>query len=150
MDTEKFVKSIHWLGHDSFRIDGPPVVYFDPWQLTGDLPTADLVLVSHQHGDHCSPADVKKVSDAHTIVVANKLAAEALPGARAVAPGDSLTLKGIKIEVVPAYNVNKFRAPGVPFHRKPDQHVGYIVTMDGMRVYFAGDTDHIPEMKDFV
>jgi L-ascorbate metabolism protein UlaG (beta-lactamase superfamily) len=150
MDAEKFVKSIHWLGHDSFLLDGPPVVYFDPWQLAGDLPTADLVLVSHQHGDHCSPPDIQKVSDAHTITVASKLAAEALPGARAVAPGDSFTLKGVEIEVVPAYNVSKFRAPGVPFHPKSDQHVGYIVKMDGVRIYFAGDTDHIPEMKDFM
>ena len=150
MDAEKFVKSIHWLGHDSFRLDGPPVLYFDPWRLDGDHPAADLVLVSHQHGDHCSPEDIQKVSGADTVVIASALAAEALPGARVIAPGDKLSLKGIEIEIVPAYNVNKFRSPGVPFHPKADQHVGYIVTIQGVRVYFAGDTDPIPEMSDFV
>jgi len=150
MNAEKLVKTMHWLGHDSFYLEGSPVLYFDPWRLSGNLPVADLVLVSHQHGDHCSPEDIRKVSGTDTVVVASSLAAAQLPGARVVAPGDKLSLKGVEIEVVPAYNVNKFRAPGVAFHPKVDQHVGYIVTMQGIRIYFAGDTDHIPEMKDIV
>lgn len=149
MNAEEMVKTLHWLGHDSFRLDGPPVVYFDPWRLSGQLPVADLILVSHQHSDHCSPKDIKKISGKDTVVVASSLAAEQLPGARAVAPGDKLTLKGVEIEVVPAYNVNKFRAPGVPFHPKADKHVGYILKMQDVSVYFAGDTDCIPEMADF-
>lgn len=150
MNAEKLIKTLHWLGHDSFRLDGPPILYFDPWQISGDLPVADLVLISHQHGDHCSPQDIQKVSGADTVVVASSLAAAQLPGARVIAPGDKLLLKGIEIEAVPAYNVNKFRAPGVPFHPEADKHVGYIVTMQGVRIYFVGDTDHIPEMKDIV
>lgn len=149
MNAQELVKRLHWLGHDSFRLDGPPVIYFDPWKLKGDLPTADLVLVSHQHGDHCSPDDVRKVSGPHTVVVASHLAAKELPGARVMRPGDKLSVAGVEIEAVHAYNVNKFRAPGVPFHPQKEQHVGYIVTVEGVRVYFAGDTDHIPEMADF-
>jgi len=148
MNAQELVKKLHWLGHDSFRLDGPPVIYFDPWKLKGKPPIADLVLVSHQHGDHCSPDDVKKVSGPDTVVVANPLAAKELPGAQVMRPGDKLSVAGVEIEAVPAYNVNKFRAPGVPFHPQQDQHVGYIVTVDGVRVYFAGDTDHIPEMAD--
>ncbi len=148
MKAENVLKLLHWLGHDSFRLDGPPVVYFDPWQLSGNMPAADIVLVSHQHGDHCSPQDILKVSGPDTVVVASSSAASQLPGARVMAPGDKLSLKGIEIEAVPAYNVNKFRAPGVPFHPRSEKHTGFIVTMQGVRVYFAGDTDHIPEMKD--
>ncbi|HOT91551.1 MAG TPA: MBL fold metallo-hydrolase [Anaerolineae bacterium] len=149
MNAQELVKRLHWLGHDSFRLDGPPVIYFDPWKLKGNLPTADLVLVSHHHPDHCSSADIKKISGPNTVVIASHMAAKELPGAQAMRPGDKLSVAGVEVEAVPAYNVNKFRAPGVPFHPKNEQHVGYIVTVEGVRVYFAGDTDHIPEMADF-
>jgi L-ascorbate metabolism protein UlaG (beta-lactamase superfamily) len=149
MNAQELVKKLHWLGHDSFRLDGPPIIYFDPWKVQGKLPIADLVLVSHHHHDHCSPDDVKQVSSPQTVVVASHLAAKELRGAQVMRPGDKLSVAGVEIEAVPAYNVNKFRAPGKPFHPKEEQHVGYIVTVDGVRIYFAGDTDHIPEMADF-
>ncbi|HOU11825.1 MAG TPA: MBL fold metallo-hydrolase [Anaerolineae bacterium] len=149
MNAQELVKKLHWLGHDSFRLDGPPVIYFDPWQLKSELPAADLVLVSHHHHDHCSPADIKKISGPQTVVVASHLAAKELPDAKVMRPGDKLSIAGVEIEAVPAYNVNKFRAPGKPFHPQDEQHVGYIVTVEGVRVYFAGDTDHIPEMAGF-
>jgi L-ascorbate metabolism protein UlaG (beta-lactamase superfamily) len=148
MDAKELVSRLHWLGHDSFRLDGPPVIYFDPWRLKGDPPTADLVLVSHEHADHCSPDDVAKVSGPGTVVVASATAAEKLPVAWVVRPGDRLAVSGVEIEAVRAYNVNKFRSPGVPFHPPEAEHVGYVVTLGGVRVYFAGDTDHIPEMAD--
>ncbi|RLC73801.1 MAG: MBL fold metallo-hydrolase [Chloroflexi bacterium] len=138
------VENIHWLGHDSFRIDGPATIYVDPWQLPAGVPQADLVLVTHDHYDHCSPEDVAKISKADTVIVTIAAAAKKLKGdVRVVKPGDSLTVKGIPIEVVPAYNVNK------KFHPRDAGHVGFIITVDGQRIYHAGDTDFIPEMKDF-
>jgi L-ascorbate metabolism protein UlaG (beta-lactamase superfamily) len=148
MNAKELVGKLHWLGHDSFRLDGPPMIYFDPWKLHGKLPVADLVLVSHEHYDHCSPDDVKKVSGPKTVVVAAGEAARKLPGARKVHPGDRLTAAGVEIEAVRAYNLNKFRSPGVPFHPRESGYVGYIVTVQGVRLYFAGDTDQIPEMAD--
>lgn len=148
MDLEELIGKLHWLGHDSFRLDGPPVVYFDPWKLHGDARVADVVLVSHEHHDHCSPADVSKISGPDTKVLASTPAAARLPGARALEPGDRLSVAGIEVEAVPAYNIDKFRSPGVPFHPKAANHVGFVVTMTGVRLYFAGDTDHIPEMAD--
>jgi L-ascorbate metabolism protein UlaG (beta-lactamase superfamily) len=148
MKPEELIEKLHWLGHDSFRLDGPPVIYFDPWKLKGRPPRADLVLVSHEHHDHCSPGDVKQVSGPDTVVLAGGSAVGQLPGARTVAPGDHLTVAGVEVEAVRAYNVNKFRSPGVPFHPRESDHVGYVVIVDGVRVYFAGDTDHIPEMAD--
>lgn len=149
MKAEELVGTLHWLGHDSFRLEGPPAIYFDPWKLKGTPPRADLVLVSHEHHDHCSPDDVQKVSGPDTVVVCNKGSAEKLPGARVVRPGDRLTAAGVEVEAVRAYNISKFRAPGVPFHPREADHVGYIVTVEGVRIYFAGDTDHIPEMAEF-
>ena len=148
MNAEGLIGKLHWLGHDSFRLDGPLVIYFDPWRLSGSLPTADLVLVSHEHDDHCSPDDIAKISGPDTVIVASASAAPRLPGARAVRPGDQLGVGGIEIEAVRAYNVNKFRSPGVPFHPREADHVGFVVTVDKVRLYFAGDTDHIPEMAE--
>lgn len=149
MDAKTLVTRLHWLGHDSFRLDGPPVVYFDPWKLRTPSPVADLVLVSHEHFDHCSPDDIDKVRGPNTIVVASAGAAAKLPEALVARPGETLQAAGLRIEAVPAYNVNKFRDPGVPFHPPQAGHVGYIVTVGGVRLYFAGDTDHIPEMSGF-
>ncbi|MBN1659850.1 MAG: MBL fold metallo-hydrolase [Anaerolineae bacterium] len=147
MDAFELVNKLHWLGHDSFRLDGPVVIYFDPWQLRGHPVKAGLVLVSHEHQDHCSPDDVARVRTPDTLVLAGGAAAQKLAGARPVKPGDKVTFKGVEIEAVPAYNVNKFRSPGVPFHPQASSHVGYVVTVDGVRLYFAGDTDQIPEMS---
>jgi L-ascorbate metabolism protein UlaG (beta-lactamase superfamily) len=147
MSTPKLLQNLHWLGHDSFRLDGPPVIYFDPWKLAPGSPVADVILVSHDHYDHLSPDDVKNVSGPKTVVIANPSAAAKLPGARVIRPGEKLTVGDVTVEAVPAYNLNKFRSPGNPFHPKNAEHNGYIVTIGGERLYHAGDTDHIPEMS---
>jgi L-ascorbate metabolism protein UlaG (beta-lactamase superfamily) len=149
MDKE-MISKIHWLGHDSFRIEGDGlVIYVDPWKLKGG-PQADLILITHDHSDHCSPEDVAKVKGPDSTIVTIAAAAAKLSGQiEVVRPGDKLTVKGVPIEVVPAYNVNKFRSPGVPFHPRESQHVGFIFTVEGHRIYHTGDTDVIPEMQSF-
>jgi L-ascorbate metabolism protein UlaG (beta-lactamase superfamily) len=149
-DVKEMVSKIHWLGHDSFRIEGDGlVIYTDPWRL-GEGPKADLVLISHDHGDHCSPGDVAKIQKEDSVIVTIAAAAAKLSGQiEVVEPGDELTVKGVPIRAVPAYNINKFRSPGVPYHPPDAGHVGYIFTVEGARIYHAGDTDHIPEMASF-
>lgn len=150
MDTSvKLLEQLHWLGHASFRLDAPVTIYFDPWQLEGEQPTADIVLVTHEHSDHCSPEDVARVSGPNTVVVASPGAAEKLNGdVRPVHPGDQVAVGDVTVEVVPAYNIHRFRSPGQPFHPKEQEHVGYVVSAGGERLYFAGDTDHVPEMAE--
>jgi L-ascorbate metabolism protein UlaG (beta-lactamase superfamily) len=102
MDAKTIVSRLHWLGHDGFRLDGPPVVYFDPWKLHGNLPVADLVLISHEHHDHCSPDDIDQVRGPKTVVVASVGAAAKLPGALIARPGEVLLAAGLRVEAVPA------------------------------------------------
>ncbi len=135
------IERVHWLGHASFRIDGPPAIYIDPWKLTGDLPPADLILVTHDHNDHCSPDDVARIRQPGTVIVASRAAAGKLgKGVQVVKPGDRLTVAGVTVEAVPAYNTTK------TFHPKTAGYVGYIVGVGGARIYHCGDTDPIPEM----
>jgi L-ascorbate metabolism protein UlaG (beta-lactamase superfamily) len=137
------VKNIHWLGHDSFKVVGEKVIYTDPFKIK-KKDTADIVLITHEHFDHCSPEDVKKIQGINTVIVATSDCAQKLSGKiKVVKPGDKINAEGIEIEAVPAYNTNK------QFHTKDKGWVGYIFTVQGQRIYIAGDTDYIPEMKNF-
>jgi L-ascorbate metabolism protein UlaG (beta-lactamase superfamily) len=140
---------IEWLGHDSFRLsDGNKVVYIDPWKLKRTEPKADLILITHDHYDHFSKEDIEKLSKPDTVVVAPPHVTPQLKGnVRTARPYDSLTVAGVPIETVPAYNLNKFREPGKVFHPKEASHVGYIIVLGSSRIYHTGDTDHIPEMN---
>jgi len=144
---KQMVSNIHWLGHASFRIEGDElVIYIDPWKL-GDSPKADLILITHDHPDHLSSEDVAKVQKKDSTIVTVSAAAAKLSGQiEVVRPGDEVTMRGTPIRAVPAYNVNKFRSPGVPFHPQESGYVGFILTVEGQRIYHAGDTDYIPEM----
>ena len=145
--VQAMLEKIHWLGHDCFRVDAEKVVYFDPFELGAGVVPADVVLVSHDHFDHCSPADVAAVTKQGTVVVTTAACAKKLKGEiKVVKPGDKLTVQGISIEVVPAYNVDPARKQ---FHPPGAGGAGFIVTLGKKRVYHAGDTDFIPEMKTF-
>ena len=146
------LEHIHWLGHDTFRIEGPPTIYLDPYELSLGHPQADLILITHDHADHCSPDDVAKILKEDTTIVTIAAAADKLDdddnNVRILAPGDELVVKGVRVEAVPAYNVNKFRRPGVPFHPRESGYVGFVITVNEQRIYHAGDADHIPEMDE--
>jgi L-ascorbate metabolism protein UlaG (beta-lactamase superfamily) len=137
------LKDLHWIGHDSFRLDKPIVIYIDPWKLPPDSPPADLILVSHEHDDHCSPADIASIRKNDTTVVANPSAADRIDAPVTVLQaGESLTIDDVLVEAVPAYNIDKH------FHPRQAGHVGYLLSIAGERLYFAGDTDNIPEMQE--
>jgi len=151
MYTHKGVK-ITWLGHDGFRIQDGQTIYIDPFQIGGSPPKADVVLVSHEHFDHLSLDDLKKVVGPNTVIIAHKQSHGELSKLKAedvklVKPGDTVKVGKLEVEAVPAYNVNKFREPGKVFHPKEDGKLGFVLTVNGVRIYHAGDTDHIPEMK---
>jgi L-ascorbate metabolism protein UlaG (beta-lactamase superfamily) len=136
------LENISWLGHDAFKIAASMIIYLDPFELAGDLEPAAVICISHDHYDHCSPDDVAKIRADHTVIVAAENCRGKLKGdVRLVKAGDKLNIDGLTIEVVPAYNVNK------RFHPREAGGVGYVLTLDGSRIYHAGDSDPIPEME---
>jgi L-ascorbate metabolism protein UlaG (beta-lactamase superfamily) len=138
---------ITWLKHDAFLLKGDGIVVaIDPYELRSVPEKADLVLVTHDHFDHCDPNSVRLVAKPDAVIVAPQNAASKLgKNVRVVKAGDVLTEKGVTIKVVPAYNVRPERQR---FHPKNYGGVGYLITLAGKTVYHPGDTDLIPEMDN--
>jgi len=141
---------VHWLGHDSFVLQGSKTVILDPYRAKGDY-KADILLISHEHYDHLSDDDIRRFTTPATVMVAATMCEEPLKKyhneKKFISPGSKTEVEGVGIEAIPAYNINKFREPGKVFHPRADEKNGYVVTLDGVRFYHAGDSDATTEMK---
>lgn len=138
------------MTQSTIRMEGNgKVVYIDPISITGEPKDADIILISHNHGDHFSSSDINKAmkDDSTILVIPESCKADAenagYKNIIAVEPSKDYTVDGIAIKAVPAYNTNK------DFHPKDNNWVGYILNMNQTLYYFAGDTDVIPEMENF-
>ena len=139
--------NIHWFGQSAFRIEDETMqIYIDPYKLPANLPKADIIFITHAHFDHFSMEDIAKIRTEHTIIVAPKdVASKFGDSAITVVPGKDYTIGKLKVTTVPAYNIDK------KFHPKANGWVGYIITLpNGQKIYHAGDTDFIPEMRKIV
>ncbi len=141
---------IGFVGHGTLMfLFEDKVIHVDPWSNLadyGELPKADIVLVTHDHRDHLDPDAIAAVrKEGATVLVAEKCAPR-VPGASAMRNGDTREVENVKIEAVPAYNIEHTRPSGEPFHPKGEGN-GYVLTLGGKRVYVAGDTENTPEMK---
>ena len=132
--------------------DHPTAIEFSTWPdevdgLPDDLEKADIILITHHHQDHVKKVTVDRISSPDTLVLAPEKVKEILGDQiRVVAPGDELELGDVKITVLPAYNTPEGSSTR-KFH-KPGEGVGYLLEIDGLRIYHAGDTDLIPEMSE--
>lgn len=145
----KIINHLIWLGHSTFQIMLEKVIYIDPYELKDDLPKADYIFITHEHFDHFSPEDIIKIQKDSTLIVTTKQCEGKIDGKiKYVDVGEKFDLEEINVEVVAAYNIDKFREPGLPYHPKEEKKVGYILTINGERIYHAGDTDYIPEMSE--
>ena len=143
--------SIRLLGHTSFQIKtSGKIIYVDLkkyGKVVEPSEKADIVLVTHGHADHCSPDKVMKFQKEDTVIIAPDNCSKRIKGdVRSLKPGEETTVDGIKIRAVEAYNHKRFKPSGKPWHPR-GYGVGYLVTTEGKRIYHAGDTDLIPEMK---
>ncbi len=141
---------ITFLGHGTLMFTyGGKVIHVDPYGKVADyskLPKADLILLTHDHPDHLDPAALEKITTKKTQVVLNGGCAKKVKGGIVMANGDVKDAVGLKIEAVPAYNLVHKRDTGQPFHPKGVGN-GYVIAFGDKRVYIAGDTENIPEMK---
>jgi len=144
------LENLHWLGHAAFRWEGSKIIYFDPWKLPLNAKKGDFILISHEHFDHYSISDLKIISSKDAIIITTINLGKQLQGEsvlckeiKTLMPGNSIEISGIKITAVFSYNTNK------QFHPKNSHKLGFIVDDVGRKIYHAGDTDLIPQMKDY-
>jgi L-ascorbate metabolism protein UlaG (beta-lactamase superfamily) len=141
---------ITFIGHGSLMFTfGGKVIHVDPVSKEADytkLPKADLILLTHQHGDHLDAKALDILRTGKTELVMTEICAQQVKGGRVMKNGEVKNVGGLKIEAVPAYNLVHMRSAGNPFHPKGEGN-GYVITFGDKRVYVAGDTENIPEMK---
>lgn len=142
---------ITFLGHASLMMSWQgKIIYIDPIFECADytkLPKADLILATHDHYDHFDPEAIDTIKTEQTTMVVTQDVAKQIKEGIVMKNGDKKTILEMEIEAVPAYNVVNMRSPRVPYHA-PGTGNGYIVTCGSKRVYIAGDTENIPEMKE--
>jgi len=145
---EKLLENIKVNAQSSIHISGKDSIYFDPYQIAQDSQDADMIFITHEHYDHFSSEDIEKVAREDTIYIVPKSMHDSIKKTgvdderiHTMKPEDLETIKGIKVEAVPAYNINK------EFHPKENGWLGYVITVDNTRIYVSGDMDATPESK---
>ena len=142
------LENIEVLYHSSIRINKEKTIYIDPFKIDRNYNDADIVFITHDHYDHYSEEDIDKVINENTtIIIPEELLTKLLRkginknAIITVEPNEKYMVQGIKFETIPAYNTNK------TFHPKENGWVGYIITLDDIRYYIAGDTDITEENR---
>ena len=150
IETNKGDLKMTFIGHATlmFQFD-EKIIHIDPWTKFVDyakMPKADLILVTHEHGDHFDVKAIELIRKEETLLVLTERCAEKIAGGIVMKNGDVKTVQGLKVEAVPAYNIVHKRPNGEPYHPKGIGN-GYIIAFGEKRVYVAGDTENTPEMK---
>lgn len=134
------IEQIQWLGHSSFVIQSSPVIYINPWRVSRTNLPADVILISHHHYHACSLADINKLRHPHTKVIGSPLVAQEIPDCTILRPWQSLTIDRTSIKAIPAYSPEDSR------HPVSDGGLGFVISLNFYDIYYAGDTQTIPEM----
>ncbi len=134
------IDRIQWLGHGGFVIQGPPLIYINPWKVTRSTFLADIILIGHDHYEHFSLADINKLKSEDTQIISNESVAQQVDNVTILKPWHTLTVDRTAIKAVPAYHSTDMRHP-------PEAGgLGFIISLNYHDIYYAGDTGIIPEM----
>ncbi len=134
------IDRIRWQRHSSFSIEGSPRIQIAPWRVVKHETPPDIILIGHDHYDHCSPADVEKIRAQHTVVIGNESVARIISGTTVLREWQSITIGRASIKAIPAYSLRD------PRHRREDGGLGFIISLDFHDIYYVGDSELIPEM----
>jgi len=150
IETSVGALKMTFVGHGTLMFTfGGKIIHVDPVSREADytqMPKADLILITHEHGDHLDPEAIAAVRQEDTAIVLTEKCAAAVADGTVMRNGDVREVMGLKIEAVPAYNILHMRSSGQPYHPRGDGN-GYIIAFGDTRVYVAGDTENTPEVK---
>lgn len=145
--------AITFIGHGTLMLEfNGKVIHVDPVSQYADyesMPKADLVLITHEHGDHLDPKAIDAIKKEATRIVLTESCSPKYTGTDVMKNGDTKVFGTITVEAVPAYNLRNMRSDGTPFHPKGRGN-GYVIRFADKKVYIAGDTENVPEMADLV
>ena len=135
------IENIKWQGHSSFVIDGHPRIQIAPWRVIQEDSPPDIILVGHDHYDHCSPADIEKIRGENTVVIGNESVGRIVAGTKVIRDWQSISLGKASIKAVPAYSVSD------PRHPRRDRGLGFVISREFYDIYYVGDSNFVPEMS---
>lgn len=142
---------ITFVGHGTLMFEyQEKVIHVDPWSRLTDytkMPKADVILITHEHGDHLDPEAIKAVEKDGTEIILTKICYDKIKKGKVLNNGEYTAAAGLPVEAVAAYNRLARRGNGKPYHPKGEGN-GYVITFSNTRVYVAGDTEYVPEMDE--
>lgn len=142
---------ISWLKHAAFKIEtaDKKIIYMDPYQLSKEEEKADIIICSHEHGDHFDEDSISKVIKESTVLLGPKSISSKLEkfNGKGLSLFEPYKIENVTIELYPAYNIKRMRSKNQPFHPKERNWAGILLEADGKKIYHAGDSERIPEMK---
>lgn len=134
------IDKIQWLGHGTFLIKGPPLIYINPWRVTRGTFHADVILISHTNYDYCSIADIEKLCGPHTRIIGNSAVQAQITDTEIIRPWQSISIDRTSIKAIPAYSLNS------ALHPKDTGAIGFLISIEFYDIYYAGNTELIPEL----
>ena len=134
------IDRIQWQGHGSFAIEGAPFIQIAPWRVVKREEPPDVILIGHDHYDHCSPADIAKIRGERTLIIGNESVANIIEGATVLRAWQSISVDRASVKAVPAYS------PKDPRHPPEAGGLGFVISLDYYDIYYVGDSQIVPEM----